>query len=48
MDGQFIASSCLPNPDRQVWEVLIPLNSEEETSQHRNDDVETMIEAGED
>ena len=54
MDGRIIASSrkclvtCIPNPDQQVWEMLIPSSPETDTSKYKKDYIEEMIEAGED
>jgi hypothetical protein len=42
------AASYLPNPDDQIWELLVPSPPDPQQPRREGDDVDTMVENGED
>jgi microcompartment protein CcmL/EutN len=42
-----IFSHVIPNPDDQVWELLVPHREPDESLTDERDEIEDMIEAGE-
>jgi microcompartment protein CcmL/EutN len=43
-----VTSHVIPHPDDQVWELLVPRRESDESLADERDEIEEMIEAGED
>jgi len=48
VNGSLVNAAVIPNPDRQVWEILIPGGGEGKSISPSEDCAEKMIEEGED
>ena len=48
MVTRVVASQVIPNLDDQVWELLVPHREPDESLTDERDEIEEMIEAGED
>jgi len=47
MNTALISASMMPHPDAQVWRIFFPAAGAE-LGEHRTDEIEQMIENGED
>lgn len=47
MHTPFVVTAVIPNPDDQVWEVMVPALAADETELGDEDNIEEMIDKGE-